>query len=149
MSATPYAALTLITLASTLMFCFQTPTIVAFQNMVDSRMRASAAFIYLFTSAMIGIGAGPPLMGLSSDFFARRAFGAGNFALGCPGGKALPVAGTALVKACVAASAMGVRRALIAMAFVFLWAAAHYFVAVYVIRRDGGHAGVSADGLVS
>ncbi len=137
MSATPYAALTTITVASTFMFCFQAPTMVAFQNMVGPQMRASAAFVYSFTSALIGLGVGPPLMGLLSDLFATRAFAAGDFIASCPGGRALPEAGATLAQLCSAASASGVRYALATMTLLFLWGATHYFVAFRLAPATG------------
>jgi len=129
MSGTPYAAIALIASASVFMLCFQAPTMAAFQNMVGAQMRASAAFVYSFTSALIGLGVGPPLVGFLSDRFAARAFGMGDFSERCAGGGALVHEDAALAQLCTSASATGVRYALASVTLLFLWGAAHYFVA--------------------
>lgn len=129
-------AVVLITLASVMMFCFQAPTMTALQNMVDARMRASAAFVYSLTGALIGLGIGPPIIGLLSDRFARQAFAGRAFLASCPGGQAPPAAEAAVSQACAAASAAGVRSALMVMACVFLWSAFHYFLAFRKIRSS-------------
>ncbi|MBC2670312.1 spinster family MFS transporter [Novosphingobium piscinae] len=119
-------SLALQTLAGAFLLFHNVPTLVAFQNMVGLRMRASAAFVFFFVSTLVGIGFGPTLLGWLSDSFAARAFGAGDFAQSCPGGKAVLAD---LAGRCRQASAIGVRHALMAAVALMLWSAIHYAMA--------------------
>jgi predicted MFS family arabinose efflux permease len=119
-------------------FFYQTPTIVAMQNMVSPRMRASAAFVFFFTTTLVGVGAGPAITGLFSDLFAQGAFGAGDFGAACPGGRAIPGAEATIVQACAAASTSGVKSALTTMALIYLWASLHFWLASRTVRADLG-----------
>jgi len=122
------AAVGLITIAGIFLFLFAVPTLVAFQNMVAPDMRTTAAFIYFFVSTLIGVGFGPPLVGLVSDLFASAALPAGDFASLCTAPR--------LEGACAAASAAGVRSALLASVLLYAWAALHYLLAARAIARD-------------
>jgi len=119
-------------------FFYQTPTIVAMQNMVSARMRASAAFVFFFTTTLVGVGLGPAITGLLSDLFAQAAFGFGEFSAMCPGGRAIAGADASLATACASASTAGVKAALTTMAVVYLWAALHFWLASRTIRADLG-----------
>jgi len=119
-------------------FFYQTPTIVAMQNMVSARMRASAAFVFFFTTTLVGVGLGPAITGLLSDLFAQGAFDLGDFNATCPGGRAIAGAEAGVAQACAAASTSGVKAALTAMAVVYLWAALHYWLASRTVRVDLG-----------
>jgi hypothetical protein len=76
------------------------------------------------------------LLGAASDFFAGRAFAAGDFLRSCPGGRAVSGADAAMDMACRAASTQGLRLALICGLVFFLWAAVHYLLAARTLRRD-------------
>jgi predicted MFS family arabinose efflux permease len=119
-----------------LTFFYQTPTIVAMQNMVSARMRASAAFVFFFTTTLVGVGLGPAVTGLISDLFAQGAFTFGDFEASCPGGRAAPGAAAGLAQACAAASSAGVKSALTTMAVIYLWAALHFWLASRTMRAD-------------
>lgn len=121
-------------------FFYQTPTIVAMQNMVTPRMRATAAFVFFFVNTLVGVGFGPAITGLLSDLFAQGAFAIGDFAAMCPGGRAIPGAEANFGQACAAASTEGVKASLTTMALFYLWAAAHYWMASRTIRGDLGSA---------
>lgn len=108
------AAVTLITIAGVFLFFHSVPTLVAFQNMVAPQQRTTAAFVYFFVSTMVGVGFGPPLLGLLSDLFAS--------ASGIPDA--------------AAASAIGVRSALLASIGLYAWAALHYGLAARAIAAE-------------
>ncbi len=72
------------------------------------------------------------------NFFAAGTwpFAPANFKLMCPGG--VPPHGelSAVQQACAAASATGIRQAMMAMSGFLLWAAVHYFLAARTLRAD-------------
>jgi predicted MFS family arabinose efflux permease len=117
-------------------FFYQTPTIVTMQNMVTARMRASAAFVFFFTTTLIGVGLGPSITGLLSDIYAQGQFAFGDFTSMCPGGRGLPGAEPAVAQACAAASTAGVKSALTTISLSYLWAAFHYWMASRTVRAD-------------
>jgi predicted MFS family arabinose efflux permease len=118
------------------LFIFYTPTLAIAQNMVDASMRASSAFTVAVVFGLVGTGLGPTLVGIVSDMAASRSFAAGGFALQCPGGAARPGAEAALSHACAAASAQGIRFAMVAVVFLLLWGSLHYFLAARTLRAD-------------
>jgi len=117
------------------LFVYFTPTLATAQNMVGANMRASSAFTVSLVLGLVGVGVGPTLLGFLSDAFAREAFVGGDFRTLCvrvPGQDPL----SALQQACAAASAAGIRRAMMAMSVFLIWAAAHYFLAARTLRAD-------------
>jgi predicted MFS family arabinose efflux permease len=134
--STVSAAVAVLLLGHVALFVYWTPTLALAQNMVGANMRASSSFVVSLVIGLVGIGLGPTLMGILSDAFARAAFPAGQFATSCPGGAALPGAGSFFVEACAAASAAGVRHAIMMMSLIFLWAGLHYFLAARTLRHD-------------
>ena len=102
------------------LFFHQIPTLVAFQNMVTARMRATAAFVFFFVSSLLGIGLGPPIMGFVSDVYASMVFG-GDFGAAC--------SAEAMSPECTRASAQGVRYALMSGTALYAWAAIHFYLA--------------------
>ena len=109
------------------------PTQATFQNLVGPRMRASTTAVVFLALGLVGTGLGPTLLGVASDFFAGRSFGAGDFIASCPGGRA---AADALDRACRAASTQGLRHALIAVLIFFVWGAVHYVLAARTLRQE-------------
>jgi hypothetical protein len=73
---------------------------------------------------------------VASDFFAGKAFGASDFIASCPGGRAAAGVAQALDQACRAASAAGLRHALIAVLGFFIWGTVHYVLAARTLKRD-------------
>ncbi|HKR92578.1 MFS transporter [Novosphingobium sp.] len=110
---------------------YLSPTFSLSQNMVPSRMRATAVAILMLGNNLLGTGGGPLFMGWTSDAFAARAFGADNYLAVCGPGEAAAVA-----QACSAASRVGLQSALSVCALFYLWAAFHYFLATRTLRRD-------------
>ena len=121
--------------ATTIGFCFLGPVVGATQNMVDSRMRASAAAILILSMQLIGGGIGPVFTGFVSDWFAHQHF-IGDYTVACPAGLPPVGAAPALAAACREASAVGLRNALMVVSLFYFWGAFHAFMAARTIRRD-------------
>ena len=122
-------ALPVVGLAATLAFTFYAPTFAATQNMVEPRMRASAAALIIFFQNLVGMGLGPLFVGFLSDRYARWLF-AGDYAARCTGDAAHGIV------ACAAAQAAGIRYAMVSCAALLLWAALHYLLASRTLKRD-------------
>jgi len=101
-------------------------------NLMEPRMRATAAAVVAIMTNLIGAGVAPMVVGALSDHFASQAVG-GSFAAVCRGARA---AETAAAGACGQASAHGLQMASIVFALVYLWSAAHFALAARTIRRD-------------
>ena len=101
-------------------------------NIMEPRMRASAAAIVGIMTNLIGAGLAPLLVGALSDHFAKTSF-TGDFHAACAGPLA---AETASAGACGQASATGLQHAFIVFAAVYLWAAFHFWLAGRTIKRD-------------
>jgi hypothetical protein len=100
------------------------PTFSTTQGLVGVRERALAGAILLFVINMIGLGLGPLLTGMLSDWF-MASFGADGMDK-------------------VKASAEGLRYALIVMVCVNVWSALHYMLGARTLRADLDAAAASA-----
>ena len=118
------------------MFVYYTPTLGMAQNMVGANMRGTSAFVVSLVLGLVGVGLGPTIVGFLSDFFAQRAFPLGDFQAMCRGGEAAAGAGQGVADACKAASATGVRNAVISVALLSIWAALHFLLAARHVRKD-------------
>jgi MFS family permease len=98
------------------------------QNLMEPRMRATAAALVGIMTNLVGAGLAPTIVGALSDRFAAHAFG-GGFASACKGPAATH-------GACMTASATGLTWAFTAFALVYLWAALHFALAARTLRRD-------------
>lgn len=114
---------------------YMAPVFAVTHNMVDARMRATAAATLLFLMNMVGMSLGPLYVGGLSDLLSAHAF-AGSFATACPGGAALAGAAPALADACHTALADGTRMALMLCTPLILWSAVHYYLASRTVVRD-------------
>jgi hypothetical protein len=85
---------------------------------------------------LVGIGLGPTALGLLSDLFAARALRAAGYAGSCLAGAPAGAAADSIRLACQAASATGIRHALITMSLLPAWAAVHYALAARTLARD-------------
>jgi predicted MFS family arabinose efflux permease len=121
-----------------LQYLYLGPTFALTHNLVEPRMRATATALLFLPINLIGLGAGPPLVGWLSDVIAERHFTHdGSFKLLCPGGHAAKGAEAALTAACHAASFDGVKWAIILVAgVIFAWAGLHYLLAARTVKRD-------------
>ena len=131
----PIVATGILIVAGASLFLYYAPTQVILQNMVEPRMRGTAAFIFFLVSSLVGLGFGPALLGYFSDRWASGVFHGGDYLAQCPGGVAR--AGSPLTgPACHAASANGLRGAMSVMSCLYVWAAVHFALAARTIRRD-------------
>jgi hypothetical protein len=87
-------------------------------------------------SFRVGVSVGDAGFGFLSDTFGRAGFAPANFKLMCPGGAPPHGEPSAVQQACAAASATGIRQAVMAMSVFLLWAAVHYFLAARTLRAD-------------
>lgn len=109
------------------------PNFAAVQNIVPSRMRATAAAMFFLAATVVGVAIGAGLVGAMSDIAATRHF-VGDYAALCPGGRAATGAAATLKAACTSASAMGLRTALGILPVTFLFAATFFWLASRTIR---------------
>jgi predicted MFS family arabinose efflux permease len=109
------------------------PNFAAVQNIVPSRMRATAAAMFFLAATVVGVAVGAGLVGALSDMAAAQHFG-GDYAQLCPGGHAIDQSIPADEAACTAASAAGLRSALSVLPFTFLLAALFFWLASRTIR---------------
>jgi MFS family permease len=112
-----------------LQYAYLPATAAVTQNMMQPRMRASAAAICGLIVNLIGLGLGPLLVGALSDVLAESIYGDGEFAAACHGAAAAK-------NACAQASAVGLQWAMIAASTLYVWAAVHYFLAARTLKRD-------------
>jgi hypothetical protein len=129
-------SLTCIWIANLSLATYLAPSMATMQNLAGPRMRALAWGIVAMVSGLLGAGMGPTLLGIASDQFAQRAFGAGDFIATCPGGRAPADSAGSLDAACQAASTQGLRLALVCGLVFLLWAAVHYLLASRTLKRD-------------
>ncbi len=101
-------------------------------NLMEPRMRASAAAIVAIMTNLVGAGIAPIIVGALSDRFSSQAIG-GPFTQLCTGVRA---AETAAAGACGQASAHGLQIASMVFALVYLWSALHFVLAARTIRQD-------------
>ena len=134
----PNAAVALVslTVGGIALFLYYTPTQALLQNMVEPRMRATAAFVFFVVSGLVGFGGGPAVLGYISDQVAAHAFTAGSYLVACPGGVAPAAAGYAAHEACRQASVTGLKVAMSLMSGLYVWGAVHFFLAARWVRGD-------------
>lgn len=101
------SAIALLAAAAIFQFLYLGPTYGVAQNLTKPDMRATTSAVLLFAVNLIGLGAGPPLLGFVSD---------------------------RLTATHASADALGLAMA--AFALLFLWAAAHYALAARHLRQD-------------
>lgn len=126
----------LVWLGNLVLISFFAQSVATAQNLVGPRMRALTSALLFMIAGLFGAGLGPTALGVASDFFGSKAFGAAHFIASCPGGHAGSRAPHALDIACRTASAQGLREALICVQIFYLWAAIHYLLAARTLRQD-------------
>jgi MFS family permease len=132
----PLAAAALILIGGLTLFIYFVPTLGMIQSMAPPNARATAIAIQSFGSTLIGGGLGPLTAGFISDMFASRHFPFGAFKAMCPGGEPIAGASAAVGDACRAASAMGLRWALVFTPLAILVAVGFYLLGARTLRRD-------------
>lgn len=121
--------------SSIFMFLSYPSTFAVTHRFVAPRARATASAVMLLVISLVGQGLGPLLIGYASDRFAKHTF-AGDYASVCPAGMAAKGADSAVVAACSAASASGVRYATAVCSLVFILAGLYYVFAARTLRAE-------------
>lgn len=118
-----------LTVGMALMFTYIPPCFAQIHGMVSARMRATAAAVFYLIINLVGMGLGPPMVGVVSDWLSKRAMGGASAS--CP----TAAVGSQLAENCASAQAMGVQYALVAVCFLLFWGSFHYW-------RAGIHIGL-------
>lgn len=122
----------LILVASTGHHTYYAPFYAVVHSMSGPRMRAMATAVSALLINGVAIAAGPAIVGLMSDRFASSAFaGSGSYREVC-----IKAPVEQLASACQAASAQGLKLALMLTSLLFVWACVHYLLAARTLRRD-------------
>ncbi len=109
------------------------PTLAVVQNLVEPRMRATAAaFIFLLIN-IFGQGFGPTAMGAVSDFLSHHVLVPGTAFSLCPAATDAPAR---LIQACAQPKAAGLQGSILAMTIFYLWGSLHFLAAAKTIRKD-------------
>lgn len=115
-------AVPLILTGSIFFYMAMGPAVATTHALLDSRSRATGSALLLMVMHLVGQGLGPPVAGFVSDMAAAWQYG-GDFASACAG-----AAGQIPGSACAAASAIGLRHAMMSFAVFYLWAALHLYL---------------------
>lgn len=119
----------LLTLATTAIYTYIAPVFAQLHNILHTRMRATGTSIMYLVLNLVGLGLGPPLIGLISDHMTRLAVTdvvEQGRAGGCSGSAAsLPV--------CQQASGMGLSHALVIISLILVLAVVHFSRAGHLI----------------
>lgn len=142
-------AVAILLIPGVLHYTYLGPTFGVVQNVMDTRMRATAAAVLLFVVNLIALGFGPPFTGWCIDQFARAAFTAkgmaGDFLVVCKGGVAPAGSSPELVAACPAAMAEGTRSGIVSNLLIYAWAGVHYLLAAITLPKDIAKAQARSD----
>jgi MFS family permease len=98
------------------------PAYAAMQNSVPTRLRSTAAAVYMFAATALGGACGPMLAGGVSDLVASHEFHdtLSAYDAACPGGRAIAGAAANMAQTCTHAAAQGVRWALVVVSASFV-----------------------------
>jgi predicted MFS family arabinose efflux permease len=115
-------------------FIYIGPVFAVLHNTVEPRMRASAAAVVFMILSLVGYGLGPTLVGFASDRLAAHAasLSPGEWASAC----AAPQIAPGQANSCRAASASGLRGALMLIVLLYPWAAFHFWRASQALGRQ-------------
>lgn len=109
-------------------YLYLAPVFAVAQSVVEPRMRATASAILILIINLIGLGLGPPFLGMAADFFAGRELADAGLSLAqCRGVED---------GACAAARASGLRSAMAVTVCVLAWPVLHFLLAGRTLARD-------------
>ena len=132
----------LLTIGTGAIYTYIAPTFAQLHNMMEARMRATAASIMYLIINLVGLGIGPPLIGTISDHMTRVVLtGAGGTATA---GQCLGASAT--LPACQGAAGAGISYALMIVSVLLVWAAAHFWIAGLHLGARGSQENVSGPG---
>jgi hypothetical protein len=123
-------------LAATLHYFYLGPMYAISSGVVDSRSRATAVAITLFAVNLIGIGAGPAVIGFLSTGLKTMMLSGNDLGLTLKMCKDITVLAADQVTACKSADARGLQWSIIIFASLYGWAAIHYLMAGKTLSRD-------------
>jgi predicted MFS family arabinose efflux permease len=111
----------LLTVATFAIYTYIAPVFAQLHALLEPRMRATGASIMYLVLNLIGLGIGPPLIGLLSDYMTKRALdgAAQGGALNCS-------SPTTTDLLCRQAFGEGIAHALVAISFILIVAVAHF-----------------------
>ncbi|NMN04747.1 MULTISPECIES: spinster family MFS transporter [unclassified Novosphingobium] len=135
-AASPITGTVLLIVSGCFLLLYYGPTTGMIQNLLEPRMRATGAAVFGMFYTLVGYGGGPTFVGWMSDWFATRAYGAADYLARCPAARPGMGALDAAHQACAAASASGLRSALMASVCVFFIAAVMFLLAARTLRQD-------------
>ncbi len=99
---------------------------------VPANLRTLATAVTILFMSLLGYGLGPPIIGLMSDALRAHALAQiGLSAARCLASPALQIA-----KSCAAASASGLRLAIVISLVGYVWAGLHFVASVWTVRKD-------------
>ena len=118
-------------LPANLLLDFKTPSLAAVQSISPPHMRATSTAVMFLGITFCGTGLGGPIAGAVSDFAASGLLpdSWGHLAQACPGGRAPAGAADIVVTTCQAASAAGVKAAVLAASGIFGLGSLLFFLA--------------------
>lgn len=128
-----WPALVLLAIPGIFSASYYAPVLAVTQNLVGSRMRATAISIVLLAFNLIGMLFGPVVAGALSDVYFRYLLPTKLSASVCAN------ASPDIETICRIASAKGVAYALATVCLLFVWAGAHYLASTFYLRRDLSH----------
>ncbi len=121
----------LLTIGTTAIYTYIAPVFAQLHNMLDARMRATGTSIMYLVLNLVGLGLGPPLIGLISDHMTRVAVAnvvEQGQASGCSG----PAASLSV---CAQAAGTGLAHALVIITLILVPAVVHFWLAGRLIGR--------------
>jgi len=122
----------LLTIATFAIYTYIAPVFAQLHNILDPSMRATGASIMYLVLNLIGLGIGPPLIGLISDYMTQvamaRAGGQGQL-LDCS-------ASSAAKPFCQQAVGMGIAHALVVISLILAVSVAHFWIAARLLDRQ-------------
>lgn len=122
----------LLTLATTAIYTYIAPVFAQLHNILHPRMRATGTSIMYLVLNLVGLGLGPPLIGLVSDHMTRVAI-----ADVVEQGRASDCSGSAAsLAACQQAAGLGLSYALVIISLILMAAVAHFWRAGHLIEKS-------------
>ena len=123
-------------LAALLHYFYLGPMYAVSAGVVDSRTRATAVAITLFSVNLIGIGLGPTLAGVLSTFLKSMMLSGADLGLSIEACKVVSDLSAEQAAACTSANARGLQWTIVIFATLYGWAAIHYLLAGKTLQRD-------------
>lgn len=131
-----WIALPCLMVAALINYFYLGPMYAISSGVVDSRMRATAVALTLFTVNLLGYGLGPPIIGALSTALKSVALSGIDASLTLDACRNLAALPEAAVASCRKADADGLQWSILIYSCLYLWAALHYVLAGKTLQRD-------------